>query len=435
MSKYNTVKNSIALKLLAMAVLSVLLLIPTVFIMVLIEDRANTQEQAIAEVSSKWADMQTITGLILSIPYKTYLKNTEGETTEEIKYAHFLPDELNIAGVITPQTLSRDIYEVVVYNAKLKINGKFFAPNFNNYSIASENIIWPDAFISLGIPDMKGLEENIALNWNGSDYKFNPGIKTNDVLDSGVSIKVPVGNYENNFSLELNLNGSQKLNFIPLGRETNLQLTSNWANPSFQGAFLPDEREVSESGFSANWKVLHLNRNYPQQWLGSASPSVKNSAFGVELLIPVDQYQKTTRSIKYAIMLIALTFLIFFFVEVLNKKRIHPIQYILVGLALCIFYLLLLSISEHLNFNQAYIISSIATILLITAYAKSVFKNNKLTLLQSLILVILYGFMYIIIQLEDYALIIGSIGLFVVLAIVMYISRKIDWYEIGSNEE
>ena len=130
-------------------------------------------------------------------------------------------------------------------------------------------------------------------------------------------------------------------------------------------------------------------------------------------------------------MLIALTFLIFFFVEVLNNRRIHPIQYILVGLALCIFYLLLLSISEHLNFNQAYIISSIATILLITTYAKSVFKSSRLTALQGLILVILYGFMYVLIQLEDYALLIGSIGLFVVLAIVMYISRKIDWYEIG----
>jgi len=250
------------------------------------------------------------------------------------------------------------------------------------------------------------------------------------VVDSGVSVKVPATGLSNTFSLELNLNGSQGLNFIPLGRETNVNLASNWASPSFKGVFLPDSREVTDNGFKADWKVLHLNRNYPQEWAGNAPSSVGESAFGVELLIPVDEYQKSMRSIKYAIMLIALTFLIFFFVEVLNSRRIHPIQYILVGLALCIFYLLLLSISEHLNFNKAYIISSIATILLITAYTKTVFKSNRLTSLQSLVLVILYGFMYLLIQLEDYAILIGSIGLFIVLAIVMYISRKIDWYNI-----
>jgi len=431
MPKNNTARNSIALKLLAIAVLTVLLLIPTAFIAALIQDRANTQEEAIAEVSSKWGAEQTITGPLLTVPYKKFITKDEGGVEEVIEYAHFLPDELNINGEVFPEVLTRDIYEVVVYNAKLKIDGRFSPLNFDNWDISAGNIIWADAFVSLGIPDMKGVGEAIALNWNGSNYEFNPGIKSNDVVESGVSIKVPVGNADNSFSLELNLNGSQELNVIPLGRETNVGLTSNWASPSFRGVFLPDSREVTDDGFTADWKVLHLNRNYAQSWTGNAPSSVSQSVFGVELLIPVDQYQKSMRSIKYAIMLIALTFLIFFFVEVLNNRRIHPIQYILVGLALCIFYLLLLSISEHLNFNQAYIISSIATILLITTYAKSVFKSSRLTSLQGLILVILYGFMYVLIQLEDYALLIGSIGLFVVLAIVMYISRKIDWYEIG----
>jgi len=431
MPKENTARNSIALKLLAVAGLTILLLIPTAFIAALIQDRANTQKEAITEVGAKWGAEQTITGPFLTVPYKKFITNKEGGSEEIIAYAHFLPDELNITGEVMPEVLTRDIYEVVVYNTKLKIDGKIPQPNFSDWDVPAGNIIWADAFVSLGIVDMKGVGENIALNWNGSNYEFNPGITSNDVVDSGVSIKVPATGLSNTFSLELNLNGSQGLNFVPLGRETNVSLASNWASPSFKGVFLPDTREVTDNGFQANWKVLHLNRNYPQGWTGSAPSSVGQSAFGVELLIPVDEYQKSMRSIKYAIILIALTFLIFFFVEVLNNRRIHPIQYILVGLALCIFYLLLLAISEHLNFNKAYIIASIATILLITAYAKTVFKSNRLTSLQGLILVIIYGFMYTIIQLEDYALLIGSIGLFIVLAIVMYISRKIEWYNIN----
>jgi inner membrane protein len=251
------------------------------------------------------------------------------------------------------------------------------------------------------------------------------------ISDSGVSVMAPLDlksakTYK--FSFDLNLNGSQSLNFIPLGKETNINLASKWANPSFDGAFLPDQRQVSKDGFTAQWKILSLNRNYPQSFSESDSYSIKDSAFGVKFLVPIDQYQKITRSVKYAIMFIALTFLTFFFVEIFNKKRIHPIQYLLVGFALLVFYTLLLSISEHTNFNFAYILSSIATIILITLYSKAIFKNNFLSLLLGCILIILYGFMYVVLQLQDYALLMGSIGLFIVLAAVMYASRKIDWY-------
>ncbi|GAH21121.1 unnamed protein product, partial [marine sediment metagenome] len=184
--------------------------------------------------------------------------------------------------------------------------------------------------------------------------------------------------------------------------------------------------------FRAKWNVLYLNRDYPQKWKGN-SYNIFNSAFGVKLLMPVDEYQKTMRSVKYAVMFISLTFMIFFFVEVINKKRIHPVQYILVGLALVIFFTLLLSLSEHINFNFAYLIASIATILLITAYSKTIFKSNFLTILMGSVLLILYGFMYTILQLQDYSLLLGSIGLFIVLAVAMYLSRKIDWYSLSSN--
>ncbi|MDI6784965.1 MAG: inner membrane CreD family protein, partial [bacterium] len=177
----------------------------------------------------------------------------------------------------------------------------------------------------------------------------------------------------------------------------------------------------------AQWKILHLNRNYPQQWRGAAY-DITPSQFGVNLLLPVDEYQKSMRSAKYAVMIIALTFMVFFFFEILNKRRIHPFQYILVGLALCIFYTLLLSISEHITFNYAYIVAGIATIAAVTLYSKSIFKTGLPTLIMGLVMLILYGFIFVTIQLQDYALLLGSIGLFVVLVVVMYLSRKINWY-------
>ncbi len=236
--------------------------------------------------------------------------------------------------------------------------------------------------------------------------------------------------------MDIDLKGSQFLYFVPVGKTTNVNINSNWTNPSFGGEFLPDSREINNEGFQSYWNILHLNRNYPQSWSDNEH-SVTYSAFGVNLLLPVDRYQKSMRVIKYAILFLAFTFLVFFFIEVMNKVFIHPIQYILVGIAIVVFYTLLLAISEHLAFNISYLISAILTLTLITAYVLAILKSKKITVLILGILGILYGFIFTIIQLQDYALLIGSIGIFVILAIVMYYSRKIDWYSIklGEKEE
>lgn len=438
----NWIRSSITLRMITIGFLILILLIPVVMIKDLIQEREQRRESAIWEVSSKWGTTQTITGPVLTVPYLAYYREKDEKGKETIikrtEYAHFLPDELNISGDISPEILYRGIYEIVVYNTKLKVEGSMLSPDFEDWSIAERDIIWEDAFISIGIPDLKGIQENIEIKWNDGKYSFNPGIETeNHIVNSGVSVRIPVdykdnAKKDNTFSFEIDLNGSSGLYFVPLGRVTNVRLTSNWSNPSFDGAFLPDKREVSKDGFNASWKVLHLNRNFPQKWRMSAS-NVYESAFGVNLLLPVDQYQKSMRCAKYAVMFIALTFLVFFFVEILNKKRIHPIQYILVGLGLCIFYTLLLSLSEYITFNLAYLIAGLAVIVLISAYAKSMFKSNLLTALMGLILIILYGFIFTIIQLQDYALLLGSIGLFIVLAVVMYLSRRISWYSAESN--
>ena len=458
------ISNSATIKLISIGILILLLLIPTFMITSLIEERERTREAAINEVSNKWSREQIVCGPILTVPYKQYREDEKGNLKETTAYAHFLPENLSVSGEIMPEKRHRGIYDVVVYNSQMQYKGNFLRPDFSEWDIAEEDILWKDAFVSVGISDMRGIQENIALQWNGSTQTFNPGMQAtliftgNDqprpyeydsygpydnpnrnfpknIANAGVSTRVPLSGREENLSynFSLDLNGSKYLNFVPLGKETTVGLTSPWQNPSFDGAFLPEERTVEADGFDAHWKVLHLNRNYPQQWQGAAY-NVDDSVFGVNLLVPVDQYQKSMRSAKYAVMIIALTFLLFFFVEVLNRKRIHPFQYILVGLAICIFYTLLLSISEHTSFNFAYIISSVVIIGMITLYAQSIFKNQLLTRILAGMLVIIYGFIFVILQLQDFALLMGSIGLLIVLGIVMYLSRKVDWYNFKMTD-
>jgi len=429
-------RNSISVKMISIGILILILLIPTAMIQSLINERQYTSEAAVNEVSAKWGNEQNVTGPVLVVPYKTLTKNTQNEYVSTIDYTYFLPDKLNIRGEVFPEKRYRGIYEVVLYNTKLDISGSFPKPDFSEWSIADNDIIWKDAFICVGIPDMRGIKDNIQLLWGNEDIALNSGIESNTLMTTGVSARIPVDaeSTGKTFSFKINLNGSKGLKFVPLGKETNLRLTSSWTNPSFDGAFLPDKRQVDNKGFTAEWKILDLNRNFPQKW-HSATYSFEDSHFGVNLLIPVDQYQKSLRTAKYAILIICLTFLVFFFIELLNKRRIHPFQYLLLGLALCLFYSLLISISEHLNFNLAYYISSFATILSVSLFTKSVFKSIKLGLLVALELIILYVFIYIIIQLQDYALLMGSIGLFIVLAFVMYMSRKITWIKNNPGEE
>lgn len=431
----------LALKSIIITVLILVLWAATFLIQSLIDEREGRQREAINEVSSKWGQQQTVSGPIVTVPYIEYEKNPDAykdpnnQYLKVIRYAHFLPENLKVEGKLFPEKRYRGIYEVVVYNSVLSFTGKFSSPDLAALNIPKENILFDDAFVSIGISDLRGIEDEISLQWNGEKKSMNPGIASQDVLGSGISTPITINKSDttkssHEFSFGLKLKGSELMYFTPLGKQTDIKLSSNWNTPSFDGSFLPDQRTVSDSGFAANWNVLHLNRNYPQSWKGSAY-DIGNSAFGVNLLTPVDNYQKNTRSVKYAIMIIMLTFVVIFFIEILNQKAIHPFQYILIGLGLCIFYSLLIAVSEHTSFNFAYLISCLATIGLISAYAKSVFKDNKLIALVGGVLTILHGYIFSLIQLEDYALLMGSVGLFIALALMMYYSRKIDWYNLS----
>ncbi len=440
-------RKSIALKLVSIGFLILILLIPAGMLTSLIKERENTRSEAIREVSSKWGYSQTVTGPILTVPYRTAYKDEKGVVRTAKEYAHFLPEALQVTGTIDPHTRYRGIYEVILYQTELVLKGHFSAPDPAGLAIPPADFLWGEAFLSVGIPDMRGIKENMRIRWNDASYDFNPGIATRDVLGSGVSVPIRLDSAASTYAFELpvKLNGSSELNFVPVGKTTTVTLQSKWQNPKFEGAFLPDSRQVNAQGFAATWKVLHLNRNYPQQWRGDLSRrssgeeynspgDLDGSAFGVTLLLPVDEYQKTMRSAKYNVMFIFITFLAFFFVEVLNKKRVHPIQYLLVGFAITLFYILLLSLSEHISFNNAYGLSGTVIIALITFYAHGIFRSNFITGLVAGILTLLYLFFYSLLQLQDYALLMGSLGLLLILAVVMYFSRNIDWYNLQRGE-
>lgn len=435
-------KNSIFFKMGVIFLLIVVLMIPTTLVKELIHEREYVQKNAINEVSSKWGNGQTITGPFISIPYDKYIKqtNTVDQTEKVVKmreWMHFLPKSLDVVGSINPEKRNRGIYEVVVYESDMEIKGYFDPLDWKQFDIPEEDIHFEKATLNFGITDLKGIEQQINLNWNEQQVSFNSGTSTTQIVTSGINASVPIlSNDEDRytFNTKINIKGSQHLYFLPIGEETDVRMTSNWTTPSFTGEYLPDSRTVDESGFKAQWNILHLNRNYPQSWLGNQH-RIMNSAFGTDLLLPVDNYKKSYRVARYAILFLALTFMVFFFVEILNKVFIHPIQYLLVGLALIVFYTLLLSFSEHIQFDYAYILSAILTLSMITSYTAAILKSKKVGILIFSILLILYTFIFIIIQLEDYALLIGSIGLFIILGLVMYFSKDIDWYNINREVE
>ncbi len=433
----NWVRNSITLRMITMGILILLLLIPVDMVEDVIWERENRKQEAVQEVSGKWGNKQRVVGLVLTVPYNEYYKQNSATAKDGYvmiatrKYAHFFPSQLNIEGEIVPEVRYRGIYKIVVYTAQLSISGNFDSPDFEQWKIRHEDVLWDEAFTSLGLADLRGIQKGVSVKWNSKDYFFEPGVETNEVIVSGISTQVPVdtATKDYNFSLALDFNGSTGLEFIPIGETTTIKVSSTWNDPSFEGAFLPDEREITEGGFTAMWDVLHLNRSFPQSFRGAIT-TLAESSFGVNLIVPVDEYQKSMRSAKYASMFITLTFIIIFFVQIMYKVRVHPIQYIIVGLALCVFYTLLIGLSEHIAFGWSYLISSIGIIGMITLYAHSIFQVKRITVLIGLLLTVLYLFIFTIVQMEDFALLMGSIGLFVVLAVIMFLSRKIDWYNI-----
>ncbi|MFA8300351.1 MAG: cell envelope integrity protein CreD [Hyphomicrobiales bacterium] len=429
------------IKIVAVLGIMLALWISSVFVYVLIAERQNIRDSAIREVSSKWGNSQEVTGPYISVPYKeviTRIINNEERVYTENSFLYILPAKLNIKGELLPEQRQRGIYDIVVYESDLHFSGNFNSINLDNIDIDPELLQWDKATLNFGMSDLRGIQNELKVKWNNNEHFFNPGISSEELAFNGVSVPVSFNNEDkHSFDIKLNLNGSKKIYFEPIGKVTSVNLKSSWSSPKFCGEFLPKERNVDDNGFTANWKVHHLNRNYPHYWIESSNKDsgvngITSSRFGVELLLPIDNYRKTSRVSKYAILIIVLTFVSFLLQEIMQKRQINPIQYLLVGLALIIFYTLLLSFSEHMVFDLAYLLAMVLTISLICTYVGAILKSKRFGLLTAGVLTIVYGFIFVIIQLENYALLVGSLGLFIILGLIMYVTRNIDWNDISS---
>ena len=423
--------NSVLVKLSSIGFMILILLIPDAMIQSLINERQSVSNDTRMQISEQWGKDQILTGPVLMITF-TKRETVDGKVTLSRENAYLLPEKLAISGGVNPEKRHRSIYSIVVYHAVLQIKGHFSMPDWNALGIDSGSVIRNEVRLILGVPDMRGITNNVILHWGDLDFAADPGLQNQDIAGSGMSIPVNWSLLEKgngvDFNLPLEINGSDMLGFVPAGKETDVDLHSPWKDPSFTGAFLPGERSITDTGFHARWKVLHLNRNFPQQWIGNAFKT-SDSQFGVRFIVAVDHYQKAMRSAKYALMFLTLTFAVFFFVEVINKMKIHPMQYLFVGLALILFYSLLLSLSEQMPFNLAYLISTLAIITMIVLYSRTIFREPKLVWILGAFLVILYGFLFILLQMEAYALLLGTVGLFLVLGSVMVLSRNINWFQ------
>lgn len=434
----NWIQESITIKLLSMGVLILILLIPTTWLQSIIEERQYRMSEAVSEVEEKWSGRQTLSGPVIMIPYQKYIqleKDGKTEIVQKVENAYFLPENLTINAVLEPQNLNRGIFDVVVYNSRIEMSGNFDLPDLAALNLKEEQLIWEEAIITVGLSDLRGIKEDPEVIFSGVKRFAEPGQQAINIFNRNISARLPLEgpiHEKQKFSIKMPLKGSGKLFFIPTGKTTDVAVAGNWPNPSFSGSFIPETRLLTDSSFSAHWKVLHFNRPFPQQWIG-AQENFQEAAFGVDLLMPVDQYQKSIRTAKYAVLIILLTFLALFFIEIICKVRIHPFQYILIGAALIIYYSLLLSLSEHSGFEPAYVIASVSTVLLISFYSTTFLPAPKIAVLLGGFLTLFYAFIYTIIRSQDYALLFGSIGLFIAIAVLMYISRKINWY--GHSED
>jgi len=429
-------KSKLLIKAGIIGVLVLLLLIPTFYVQNLIQEREARQKEAIVEVSQKWAGKQVLTGPVIVVPFLAPNTDTTIKMAYIKKFAYFLPGQLNIDAQVQPQEKHRGIYKVMLYNTDVHMNGRFDTIDLGQLNVHPDQVLWKDVFVRMNISDSKGLNDELQLRWNNTNISFSPNAIGDQDGFGGLTAKLPVSSLEVlkdiQFEGRMNISGSEQLLFSPVGKITKVKVESAYPHPSFTGDILPQQSNIKDSGFTANWTSLSHKRNFPQQFISQGSSEgksydVEDAAFGVNLFVPVNAYQKTMRSIKYAILCILLTFAAFFLIETIHRKSVHPFQYGLIGLALILFYTLLLSFSEYIGFNPAYAVAAICTIGLIAWFVNGILQSGRLSTLLALVLVMVYGYVFTILQLQDYSLLLGSVGLFITLAIIMHFSRRLQW--------
>lgn len=443
-------KIPIYFKMGALLFLILILLIPIGIIDDLVNERQQRQYTVRAEISDIWGRAQSVFGPVLILPYRQQVETADKDGNVTVSHkegrAFILPERLEIEAAIAPEVRYRGIFEAVVYKGSLAFSGHFAHPDFTAMGLGDAEILWDRALLAAGVSDLRGTGSDLRLRLGGTDASFAPGATSPDI---GGGIHAPVGQSFRTawkrdellpFTFALDLAGSGGLSFTPSAKETAVTLKSAWPHPRFDGAWLPEKRTVGADGFEAHWAVSWFGRDFPQQWTdqdntGNLSHRIEQSRFGASLITPVDFYLKSERSVKYALLFILLIFATVFILEVAVPVRVHLIQYALVGFAMSVFYLLLLALSEVIGFAAGFALAALASAGMVSLYLGramgSVRRGAQLAVVQAGI----YGFLYIVLQLEDYALLAGAMGMVAALAAVMYASRNIDWYGLGGRPE
>jgi len=473
-SGWSRLFHSPGFKFILIGLIILALLIPLFMVWGLVREREMNARGVSLEVARSWGLQQNVKGPFLIIPFtqKIMVVSDGKQVAQDVeRQAVFLPELLKIDGKVNSKLLRRSIYDVTVFNADLRLSGRFKSPDFSKLASDITAIKWRDAVFALALSNVSGLKETARLNINDSHkIPFEPslgfsGARMSGVharlFDSSMQIKGPMPDFS--FSTRISFAGSQALRFAPAGRETIVRLRSDWPHPSFEGAFLPKNRAISAKGFSADWRVPHLARSIPQSWVGgnlrkfngypgnavrdwthqdktqmrvkmissfSGNRPLDNfgrTMFGVKFFIPLDHYDLVIRALKYGLMFLVTAFAAVFVMELLSKRRVHGVQYIFVGLAMIFFYVLLLSFSEHIGFLRAYLLSAAATGGMLSLYVGKALQSLRLGLIMQGLLLILYGFLYMILQMEDYALLTGAILGFAMLTATMFLTLKVDW--------
>jgi len=424
-------RANVLLKALIVGGAAVAFLVPLMMIWGVVQDRSRYRDKVTAEVATSTAQGQTLAGPLVVVRYRERMPSVKGEAGQVREGVDvLLPDSLSIRSKVRVETRQRGIYRVPVFRAATGLAARFTLPP--RFGISSERRLLeePKAEVVFGVSDPRGLHAVPVVRLDGTAQEARPGAGVG-WLEHGFSVALPAGAAGRRMVLDANIEvmGTDRLMFSPIGAVTDLELSSDWPHPGFVGAFLPDDRSVSSRGFEARWKLSRFATGIDD----AMAPGALQAALGVRFVQPVDVYQQSERAVKYGILFVFLTFVAFFLFEVLLRMAVHPIQYVLCGAALALFFLLLVSLSEHLPFAAAYLVSSAACVGLIAFYVGHVLRSARLGLLFGGLVGVLYGFLYVILRSEDYALLLGALLLFVALAIVMIVTRRVDWYRLSEE--
>ena len=430
------VRHSVSVKAATIAVLVLILLIPIGMIENVIQDRTQVGAFAEADIMRSWGGAQVVAGPILVLPYRTEQLSSYGVKSLSTGRAYVLPGQLGISADIVPDERYRGIHKVPVYTANVRLSGRFGKPDLDGLGISSDHIEWDRAYFALAVEDARAITRPPEIDIADRSIRF--VLAQRQISGMPAQIAAPAKDLFGDvgddtvmsFDLKLSLKGTKDLQFLPFGDTTTVTMTSAWPSPSFFGSHLPMERTVDDTGFSARWQISSLGRALPSSWVDGADEqaSARHSAFGVGLYTPIGLYQLSLRATKYAALFVVLSFAAYFLFEVIAGLRLHPLQYLLVGFANTLFFLLLLSLAEHIGFGWAYLVSAIASSGLISAYSVAVLEQRRRAAIVAVVLGLLYGFLYMTLRAETYAMLVGSVFLWASLGSIMYMTRRVDWY-------